>query len=103
MHFRKISGRITADAYFATRDFVDGLKEMGFDLISRLPDNICLRYIHQADPDEPARRGAKRKVDGKVDPSAPDMTVFREFRLKGDKGKFLTAILNCRTLHRNAW
>lgn len=99
---RKISGRITADAYFATRDFVDGLEEMGFDIISRLRDNICLRYIHQADPDEPVRRGAKKKVDGKVDLSHPDMTVFREFRLKGDKGKFLTATLNCRAMHRNA-
>ena len=98
---RKISGLITADAYFATSDFVDGLKEMGFDIISRLRDNICLRYIHQADPDGPVRRGAKRKVDGKVDLSSPDMTVFREFRIKGDKGKFLTATLNCRALHRN--
>lgn len=98
---RKISGRITADAYFATHDFVDGLKEMGFDIISRFRDNICLRYIHQADPDEPVRRGAKKKVDGKVNLSDPDMTVFREFRLKGDKGKFLTATLNSRALHRN--
>lgn len=98
---RKISGRITADAYFATHDFVDGLKEMGFDIISRFRDNICLRYIHQADPDEPMRRGAKKKVDGKVNLSDPDMTVFREFRLKGDKGKFLTATLNSRALHRN--
>ncbi|MBD5357077.1 MAG: hypothetical protein HDR88_08760 [Bacteroides sp.] len=30
------------------------------------------------------------------------MTIFREFRLNGDKGKFLTATLNCRALHRNA-
>lgn len=97
----KISRRITADAYFATCDFVDGLKEMGFDIVSRLRDNICLRYIHQAKPDEPVRRDAKRKVDGKVDLSSPDMTVFREFRIKGDKGKFLTATLNCRALHRN--
>lgn len=97
----KISGRVTADAYFATHDFVDGLKEMGFDIISRLRDNICLRYVHQPDPDEPVRRGAKKKVDGKVDLSDPDMTVFREFRLKGDKGRFLTATLNCRALHRN--
>lgn len=97
----KISRRVTADAYFATRDFVDGLKEMGFDIISRLRDNICLRYVHRANPDEPVRRGAKKKVDGKVDLSEPDMTVFREFRLKGDKGKFLTATLNCRALHRN--
>ena len=98
---RKISGRITADAYFATHDFVDGLKEMGFDIIARFRDNICLRYIHQADPDEPVRRGAKKKVDGKVNLSDQDMTVFREFRLKGDKGKFLTATLNSRALHRN--
>ena len=98
---RNISGLITADAYFATHDFVDGLKEMGFDIISRLRDNICLRYVHQADPDEPVRRGAKKKVDGKVDLSNPDMTVFRVFSLKGEKGRFLTATVNCRALKRN--
>lgn len=98
---RKISRRVTADAYFATRDFVDGLKEMGFDIISRFRDNICLRYVHKADPAEPLRRGAKKKVDGKVDLSDPDMAVFREFRLRGDKGNFLTATLNSRALHRN--
>ncbi len=38
---------------------------------------------------------------GKVNLSDQDMTVFREFRLKGDKGKFLTATLNSRALHRN--
>lgn len=98
---RNISGRITADAYFATHDFVDGLKEMGFDIISRLRDNICLRYVHQADPDEPVRRGAKKKVDGKVDLSNPNMTVFREFRIRGEKGRFLTATVNCRALKRD--
>lgn len=36
-----------------------------------------------------------------MDLSDPDMKTFREFRLKGDKGKFLTATLNCRALHRN--
>lgn len=98
---RKISGRVTADAFFATHDFVEGLKEMGFDIISRLRDNICLRYVHHADPNEPVHRGAKKKVDGKVDLSDPDMNVFREFRLKGDKGRYITAIVNCRALHRN--
>ena len=97
----KISGRITADAYFATHDFVGGLKQMGFDIVSGLRDNICLRYVHRTDPGEPVHRGARKKVDGKVDLSEPDMTVFRQFRLNGDRGKFLTATLNCRALHRN--
>lgn len=82
---RKISGRITADAYFATHDFVDSLKEMGFDIIFRFRDNICHIHIHLADPDGPIRRGAKIKVDGNVALSYPDMTVFRKLRLKGDK------------------
>lgn len=96
-----ISRRITADAFFATHDFVEGLKDMGFDIISRLRDNICLQYIHLADPDEPVRRGAKKKVDGKVDLSNPDMSVFREFRIDGDKGRYLTATVRGRALHRN--
>lgn len=37
---REVSGRVMADAYFATRDFVNGLKEMGFDTIS--PDPVTI-------------------------------------------------------------
>lgn len=61
---RKISRCVTADAYFATRDFVDGLKETGFDLISRFRDNIYLEYVRKADPAEPLRRGAKKEGEG---------------------------------------
>lgn len=97
----KISTRVTADAFFATKDFCDGLRAIGFNLISRLHDNAYLRYPHKADPEEKRRKGRPQQYDGKVDIENPDMTVFREFTLDGVKGRFITATLNSRSLGRN--
>ena len=97
----KISAHVTADAFFATRDFCDGLHDMGFTLISRLRENACLRYIHNPDPSEAPRKGRPQQFDGKVDILHPDMSVFREFHIDGVKGHYLTATLNSRGLHRN--
>ena len=71
----KISNRVTADAFFATRDFCDGLASVGMHLVSRLHGNACLRYIR----------------DGS--------SVFRRFEV--NDGHCLTATLNSRALGRD--
>ena len=97
----KISRRVTADAFFATRDFCDGLHNMGFSLISRFRDNACLRYLHKPAPSGATRKGRPRQFEGKVDILHPDRSVFREFHRDGEQGYYLTAILNSRALHRD--
>lgn len=96
---RGIANRVTADAFFATRDFCDGLESIGFHLVSRLRDNAVLRYIHVPGPEEKGRRGHPRQFDGKVDLENPDMDVFSRHECKD--GHCLTAVLNCRALARN--
>lgn len=97
----KISRRMTADAFFAIRDFCDGLYRLGFTLISRFRDNACMRYLHRPDPFEVPYKERPQQFEDKVDILSPDMSVFREFHRLGEAGHYLTVILNSWGLHRD--
>ncbi len=43
----KITSLLVADAAFSVLPFVEGLKEIGFSLISRLRSNAVLYYIYE--------------------------------------------------------
>lgn len=95
----KISNRVTADAFFATRDFCDGLASVGMHLVSRLHGNACLRYIHDCSGNQSGKRGRPMKYDGQVDVHNPDMSVFLRFEV--NDVHCLTATLNSRALGRD--
>ncbi len=73
----KISDVVVSDAYFAKETFVTGLKKMGFDLVSRLPRNASLRYIHSGERTN--KKGRPRKYDGKVDIENMVYDKFKSF------------------------
>lgn len=97
----KISNLVTADSFFATAGFCDGLNRIGFSLVSRLRDNACLKYIHTQQPDQKPSKGRPRLYDGKVDIDHPDVSVFREFTLPRIAGRFLTATVYSQGLERD--
>ncbi len=66
----KITSLLVADAAFSVLPFVDGLKEIGFSLISRLRSNAVLYYIYEGP--RTGKRGRPKTKDGKIDFSNPD-------------------------------
>ena len=52
------------DSAYANAPFINGVKTLGLDVISKLRQNANLRYLFEG---EQKARGARRKYDGKVD------------------------------------
>ncbi len=67
------------DAYFAKNNFVTGLQEMEFDLVSRFRDDAALYY-----PTLQKSTGKKVKpklYDGKIDMDNPDTTRMQKINV----------------------
>lgn len=60
-----ICNLIVADAYFSKESFVTGIKEQGFNIISRFRDDVNLKYLHRGP--KARKRGRPQKFAGKVD------------------------------------
>ena len=43
----KLTNTIVADAFFSTSTFTNGIKKLGFNIVSRLRDNSCLFYVYE--------------------------------------------------------
>ncbi|MDO4826607.1 MAG: transposase [Bacteroidia bacterium] len=67
---------IVADAYFSKESFVTGVKEQGFNIISRFRDDVNLKYLYRGP--RAKKRGRPQKFAGKVDLHNLDMNVFKE-------------------------
>src|SRR5215211_4048766 len=52
------------DGFYAKLKFVNGVKKLGFEVISKLRCDADLKYLYEG---EQKKRGRKRKYDGKVD------------------------------------
>lgn len=77
----KITSLLVADAAFSNLPFVEGLKEIGFSLISRLRSNAVLYYLYEGP--RTGKRGRPKTKDGKIDFANPDKS--RMSRLDIDK------------------
>lgn len=67
----KITDVVVADAGFSGKPFVDGLKELGFNLVSRLRSDAILFYSCQAE--RTGKRGRPRKHGVQIDFDNLDM------------------------------
>jgi len=67
---------IVADAYFSKESFVTGVKNLGFDIVSRFRDDVNLRYIYTGPKTH--KRGRPQKFAGKVDLKQLDISLFSE-------------------------
>jgi Transposase DDE domain len=52
------------DGFYAKLKFINGVKKLGFEVISKLRCDANLKYLYEG---EQKKRGRKRKYDGKVD------------------------------------
>jgi len=71
---KELSDTIVADAYFSKKPFVDGLRALGFNLVSRFRSDVRLRYLYTGP--KTGKKGRPKKLDGKVDIKDLDMNVF---------------------------
>ena len=67
---------IVADAYFSKESFVAGVKELGFNIISRFRDDVNLKYLYRGP--KARKRGRPQKFAGKVDLKNLDMSIFKD-------------------------
>ena len=78
-----ICNLIVADAYFSKESFVTGVKELGFNIISRFRDDVNLKYLYRGP--KARKRGRPQKFAGKVDLKHLDMDIFKEEYSVDDK------------------
>lgn len=62
---KEVSEVIVADAWFSKSTFVDGLKELGFVLVSRFRNDAALKYLYKGE--KTGKRGRPKKFAGKID------------------------------------
>ena len=100
--FLKTSDLFVADAFFSVYPFVEGLATMGFNIVSRLRDKACLRYLYQGE--KTGKRGRPILYDGKIDLDNLDDNVFSKETVEIDRNTHVTlqsAVVNSRSLKRN--
>ncbi len=100
--FLKTSDLFVADAFFSVYPFVEGLATMGFNIVSRLRDKACLRYLYQGE--KTGKRGRPILYDGKIDLDNLDDKVFSKETVEMDRNTHVTlqsAVVNSRSLKRN--
>ena len=88
--------RVVADAFFAKKNFVDGLAKLGLKLICRFRDDAALYYIYKGP--KTGKPGAPKKYDGKVDVKNLDMKVFHRIDYDFDGGKCYAGVVYSKSL-----
>jgi len=86
---------LAADGYYAKQKFVDGVREFGWHLISKLRHDANLRHLYTG-PQK--RRGRPKRYDGKV--KLTDLRRLTPIPLSEELTLY-TAIVNSVSLHRD--
>lgn len=92
----KLTDLIVADAFFSTSTFVDGIKQYGFKLVSRLRDNACLHYVY--DGPRSGKRGRPKTKDGRIDLKKLDLGRMEKLEMEGLDGDVYTLIAYAKAL-----
>ena len=90
----RASRHVVADAYFAKNNFVTGLQEMKFDLVSRFRDDAALYYPTLQKPT--GKKGRPKLYDGKIDIANLDTTRVQKINI--DNGDLYTLIAYSKSL-----
>ncbi|HPD85790.1 MAG TPA: transposase [Proteiniphilum sp.] len=92
----RTSRYVVADAYFAKNNFVTGLQEMKFDLVSRFRDDAALYYPTLQKPT--GKKGRPKLYDGKIDMAHLDTTRVQKINI--DNGDLYTLIAYSKSLRQ---
>ena len=76
----KLSNCLVADAFFSKETFVTGAKALGFNVISRLRDDVRLKYLYTGP--KTGKKGRPKKFTGPVDLKSLDKSIFETISLE---------------------
>lgn len=94
-----VSKYIVADAYFSKAPFVKGIRELGFELVSRLRDDANLMYLYQGE--RTGKKGRPKAFDGKIDFANLDYTRMQKLDMKQTEGELYTLVAYSKALKQN--
>jgi len=95
----KASSYVVADAYFAKNNFVTGLQQMNFELISRLRDDAALFYPTLEKPS--GKKGRPRIYDGRIDFNNLDTSRVQKISSDNNQGELYALVAYCKSLKQN--
>jgi hypothetical protein len=96
---QKISNVVVADAYFSKETFVTLLCLVGFQVVSRLRDDVRMTYI--IEPVKTGKPGRTKTVGDKVDVKNLDLSYFTKVATDNPEETIYTAIVKATALKRN--
>jgi hypothetical protein len=91
----KLTNTIVADAFFSTSTFTNGIKKLGFNIVSRLRDNSCLFYVYEG---KQKKRGRKRIMGDKINFDKLRHSRMTKLEIEGLEGTAYTLIAYSRAL-----
>ena len=91
----KLTNTIVADAFFSTSTFTNGIKKLGFNIVSRLRDNSCLFYIYEG---KQKKHGRKRFKGDKIDFGKLKYSRMTKLEIEGLEGTAYTLMAYSRAL-----
>lgn len=97
----KLSNLVVADAFFSKATFVEGLRILGFELISRFRDDVRLRYLYTGE--KTGKKGRPKMFDGDIDINCLREDIFKEdtYDWDGHVVKVHSAVVYAVSLKRN--
>jgi hypothetical protein len=91
----KLTNIVVADAFFSTSTFTNGIKKLGFNIVSRLRDNSCLFYIYEG---KQKKHGRKRFKGDKIDFGKLKYSRMTKLEIEGLEGTAYTLMAYSRAL-----
>ena len=91
----KLTNTVVADAFFSTSTFTNGIKKLGFNIVSRLRDNSCLFYIYEG---KQKKHGRKRFKGDKIDFGKLKYSRMTKLEIEGLEGTAYTLMAYSRAL-----
>lgn len=91
----KLTNTVVADAFFSTSTFTNGIKKLGFNIVSRLRDNSCLFYIYEG---KQKKYGRKRFKGDKIDFGKLKYSRMTKLEIEGLEGTAYTLMAYSRAL-----
>jgi hypothetical protein len=97
---QKLSKFLAVDAFFSKKPFIDSICAAGFTIVTRLQNNIYLRYAYTAPTDETGKkRGRPKEYDGKIDAKNVSLDHFKLVK-SDENARIYEGIAHVRCLKR---
>lgn len=95
----KITNYLVADAAFSTKPFFEGIRELGFHLVSRFRSDAALYYLYQGG--RTGRPGRPKELDGKIDFDNLDLSRMTRVDIPREHGQAYELVARSKALGRD--